>query len=82
MVPFDDDPVSMEIVNDTYPAAGADGSYSYEKTVSLKALKRHSPRNSQVSSLISIGVWSSCTGSRHQRSFLRRSLPWTTSRRR
>jgi hypothetical protein len=39
MVPFHDDPVSMEIVKDTYPAAGADGSYSYEKTVSLKALK-------------------------------------------
>jgi hypothetical protein len=30
MVPFHDDPVSMEIVKDTYPAAGADGSYSYE----------------------------------------------------
>ena len=39
MVPFHDDPVSMEIVKDTYPAAGADGSYSYEKTISLKALK-------------------------------------------
>jgi hypothetical protein len=39
MVPFHDDPVSMEIVKDIYPAAGADGSYSYEKTVSLKALK-------------------------------------------
>jgi len=39
MVPFHDDPVSMEMVKDTYPAAGTDGSYSYEKTVSLKALK-------------------------------------------
>jgi hypothetical protein len=39
MVPFHDDPVSMEISRDTYPAAGTDGSYSYEKTVSLNALK-------------------------------------------
>jgi hypothetical protein len=38
MVPFHDDPVSMEMVKDTYPTAGTDGSYSYEKTVSLKAL--------------------------------------------
>ena len=39
MVAFHDDPVSMAIVNDTYPKAGPDGSYSYEKTVSLKALE-------------------------------------------
>jgi len=39
MVPLHDDPVSMAIVNDTYPTAGADGSYSYEKRVSLKSLK-------------------------------------------
>ena len=39
MVPFHDDPVSRAIVNDTYPKAGPDGSYSYEKTVSLKALE-------------------------------------------
>jgi len=39
MVPFTDDPVSMQIVNDTYPRAGPDGSYLYEKTISLKALK-------------------------------------------
>ena len=39
MVPLHDDPVSMAVVNDTYPKAGADGSYSYEETVSLKALK-------------------------------------------
>lgn len=39
MVPFHNEPVSMAIVNDTYPTAGADGSYSYEKTVSLKALE-------------------------------------------
>ena len=29
----------MEMVKDTYPTAGRDSSYSYEKTVSLKALK-------------------------------------------
>jgi hypothetical protein len=39
MVPFHDDPVSMQIVRDTYPKASADGSYHYEKTVSLTALK-------------------------------------------
>jgi hypothetical protein len=39
MVPFHDDPVSMQMVKDTYPTAGTDGSYSYGKTVSLKALK-------------------------------------------
>jgi len=39
MVPFTDDPVNMQIVNDTYPRAGAEGSYLYVKTISLKALK-------------------------------------------
>jgi hypothetical protein len=38
MVPFHDDPVSMEIVRDTYPKAGADGTFQYQKTVSLKNL--------------------------------------------
>jgi hypothetical protein len=39
MVPFHDDPVSMEIVRDTYPKASPDGSYQYQKTVSLKDLE-------------------------------------------
>lgn len=39
MVPFQDDPVGMQIVVDTYPKAGADGAYSYEKTVPLRALE-------------------------------------------
>lgn len=39
MVPFHDDPVSMEIVRDTYPTADDKGSYTYEKSVSLKALE-------------------------------------------
>jgi hypothetical protein len=39
MVPFNDDPVSLNIPADTYPTAGADGTYTYEKTVSLKALQ-------------------------------------------
>lgn len=39
MVPFDADPIDMSAVNDTFPRAGPDGSYSYEKTVSLKALE-------------------------------------------
>jgi hypothetical protein len=39
MVPFHDDPVSMEIVRDTYPKAAADGTFQYQKNVSLKDLK-------------------------------------------
>lgn len=39
MVPFHDDPVNMEIVNDTYPKSDASGAYTYDKTVSLKALE-------------------------------------------
>jgi hypothetical protein len=39
MVPFHDDPVSMEVVRDTYPTADAGGSYTYTKTVSMSALE-------------------------------------------
>lgn len=39
MVPFTDDPVSMQIVTDAYPKASAAGSYHYRKTVSLTALE-------------------------------------------
>jgi len=39
MVPFTADPVSMEIVTDSYPKASADGTYQYRKTVSLSALE-------------------------------------------
>jgi hypothetical protein len=39
MVPFDADPIGMSAVNDTFPRTGADGSFSYEQTVSLKALE-------------------------------------------
>src|SRR6185312_17382047 len=39
MVPFDVDPIGMSAVNETFPQAGANGAYSYEKTVSLKALE-------------------------------------------
>jgi hypothetical protein len=39
MVPFQGDPVGMQIVVDTYPKAAADGTYTYEKTVPLKALE-------------------------------------------
>lgn len=39
MVPFHDDPVSTEVVRDTYPTADAGGSYTYTKTVSLSALE-------------------------------------------
>ena len=40
MVPFTDDPVSMEVVTDAYPKADAKGSYRYSKTVSLSALEK------------------------------------------
>lgn len=39
MVPFHDDPVSMEIPRDTYPKASAKGTLQYRKTVSLSALQ-------------------------------------------
>jgi hypothetical protein len=39
MVPFHDDPVSMKIPSETYPKASKEGTYQYEKTVSLSALK-------------------------------------------
>ena len=38
MVPFIDDPVSMNVAEGTYPKASADGTYEYRRTVSLKAL--------------------------------------------
>jgi hypothetical protein len=38
MVPFDADPVAMDIAGGTYPKAGADGTFQYKQTVSLKAL--------------------------------------------
>ncbi len=40
MVPFTADPVSMEVVTDSYPKANAGGSYHYTKTVSLSALEK------------------------------------------
>lgn len=38
MVPFNADPVSLEIPADTYPHATAKGTFEYEKTVSLASL--------------------------------------------
>lgn len=38
MVPFTSDPVSMQIVTNTYPTADASGAFHYRKTVSLSAL--------------------------------------------
>jgi hypothetical protein len=38
MVPFDEDPAAMDVGGGTYPKAGADGTFQYQKTVSLKAL--------------------------------------------
>ncbi|MEO7218643.1 MAG: hypothetical protein ABI026_10665 [Gemmatimonadaceae bacterium] len=38
MVPFTSDPVSMQIVTNTYPTADSAGVYHYSKTVSLPAL--------------------------------------------
>jgi hypothetical protein len=38
MVPFIDDPVSMNVAEGTYPKASSAGTYEYRQTVSLKAL--------------------------------------------
>jgi hypothetical protein len=38
MVPFTSDPVSMQIVTNTYPTAGADSAFTYSQTVSVAAL--------------------------------------------
>ena len=38
MVPFIDDPVSMNVAEGTYPKSSADGTYEYRRTVSLNAL--------------------------------------------
>lgn len=39
MVPFHDNPASLEIIADNYPTADADGAYSYEQSVALPALE-------------------------------------------
>jgi hypothetical protein len=39
MVPFIDDPVSMQVAEGTYPKASAAGTYEYRATVSLAALE-------------------------------------------
>ncbi len=39
MVPFNHDPVAMNVPDETYPQATADGTLEYEKTVSLSALQ-------------------------------------------
>lgn len=38
MVPFITDPASMDVAHGTYPTADAHGDYSYQETVSLRAL--------------------------------------------
>ena len=38
MVPFDADPVGMDVPHGVYPKASANGTYEYRSTVSLKAL--------------------------------------------
>ena len=39
MVPFNDEPVGMEVATNTYPKASADGSFQYQRAISLRALK-------------------------------------------
>lgn len=39
MIPFNDAVTALDIPNESYPSASADGSYHYEKTVSLGALQ-------------------------------------------
>lgn len=40
MVPFHDDPTSLEIKADTYPQADAEGSYTYRQVASLDQLQK------------------------------------------
>lgn len=40
MVPFNAHPAHMKVAQKTYPKAGEDGTYHYEKTVPLKKLKK------------------------------------------
>ena len=39
MVPFDDDPASMQVAAGSYPKASSSGAFHYHKTVSLKTLR-------------------------------------------
>ena len=39
MVPFNDDPVTMDVPDDTYPSSTDAGTLHYEKAVSLAALQ-------------------------------------------
>jgi hypothetical protein len=39
MVPFHDDPVSMQIARDTYPKASEEGTFQYRKRVPLSDLQ-------------------------------------------
>lgn len=39
MVPFDNNPVAMDVAHGTYPTASNTGTYHYTQTISLKALK-------------------------------------------
>ena len=39
MVPFIEDPVTMDVAHGVYPKASASGAYNYQQTVSLKALE-------------------------------------------
>ena len=47
MVPFHDDPVSMEIVRDTYPKAGADGTF-HASTIMAKHSEEYRPPDGAV----------------------------------
>jgi hypothetical protein len=40
LIPFHDDPVSLQIKTDTYPTAAEDGTITYQKTVSLSVLEQ------------------------------------------
>jgi hypothetical protein len=38
MLPFIDDPISMNVADGTYPKASAAGTYEYQRTISLRAM--------------------------------------------
>ncbi len=52
LVPFHDDPVSLEIKTETYPVADNQGKASYEKTLSLTQLEKNLRKKHNITTLL------------------------------
>jgi hypothetical protein len=75
MVPFIDDPVSMQVAEGEYPKADADGKYEYQSTVSLGALDTAFAKAFNGCSSTSIGASCSFTASARRSPCQPPSLP-------